>query len=484
MKDESQMSPDEQHETQSFAKASYSRRQFLKMAGIAGAAVGMGAGLGGLLAACGEETTETTGSTTATTGGTETTGGESTTSVSASGETGDEIKVGVVSSITGSYAAFGKPDKYLVEHWMESVADGLLCGDGKIHPIKIIHEDTQSNSNRAGQVTGDLIANSGVKFILAGGGGSDTGTPAADQAEALGVPSFTTDVIWQAWFNGRGAPEEGFKWTYHAFWGVDDMIAMYFAMWSNVPNNKTYGALWPNDADGNTYRKMYPPVLEKNGWKLIDPGAFNDGNEDYSSIIDAFKSGGVEVCAGLMTPADFTNFWKQCKQQNWSPKICSVGKALNFPEAATSLGQDAYGLTGPFYWHPAFPYKSSITGETAAELAADYEAKTGNQWTQALNHYIMFEVFVDTFKRTTDPDDPESILAALSTTKLDTIQGPLDFTAPVAAGTVHPIKNACRVPIIGGQWVKGTGKWTHEVNIVSNANFEDIPLGEPMTSLI
>ena len=49
---------------------SVSRRQFLKIAGIAGAAVGMGAGLGGLLAACGgtEETT-TTGATTATTSG-------------------------------------------------------------------------------------------------------------------------------------------------------------------------------------------------------------------------------------------------------------------------------------------------------------------------------------------------------------------------------------------------------------------------------
>ena len=37
-----------------------SRREFLKIAGIAGAAVGMGAGMGGLLAACGEEEETTT----------------------------------------------------------------------------------------------------------------------------------------------------------------------------------------------------------------------------------------------------------------------------------------------------------------------------------------------------------------------------------------------------------------------------------------
>ena len=48
-----------------------SRRDFLKMAGVAGAAVGLGAGLGGVVAACGgaEETT-TTAAPTATTAST------------------------------------------------------------------------------------------------------------------------------------------------------------------------------------------------------------------------------------------------------------------------------------------------------------------------------------------------------------------------------------------------------------------------------
>ncbi len=58
-----------------------SRRQFLKIAGIAGATVGVGAGLGGLLAACGgtEETTTTGGGATTTAGGVTTTVGGATT---------------------------------------------------------------------------------------------------------------------------------------------------------------------------------------------------------------------------------------------------------------------------------------------------------------------------------------------------------------------------------------------------------------------
>jgi ribose transport system substrate-binding protein len=66
-----------------------SRRQFLKMAGVAGATIGVGAGLGGLLGACGTGTTTTTavsaggtGTTAATAATTATTGGTAATGVS------------------------------------------------------------------------------------------------------------------------------------------------------------------------------------------------------------------------------------------------------------------------------------------------------------------------------------------------------------------------------------------------------------------
>ena len=61
------------------------RREFFKVAGVAGAAVGLGAGLGGLVTACGGETTETTG---------------------AAGST--PIKVGVATDITGVMAEDGR----------------------------------------------------------------------------------------------------------------------------------------------------------------------------------------------------------------------------------------------------------------------------------------------------------------------------------------------------------------------------------------
>ena len=85
-----------------------SRREFLKYAGITGAAIGLSGGLGGLLAACGEEeetTTTAAGETTTTAAGeTTTTAAGATTTVSAGPEppAQDKIVYGGARPITGS----------------------------------------------------------------------------------------------------------------------------------------------------------------------------------------------------------------------------------------------------------------------------------------------------------------------------------------------------------------------------------------------
>ena len=148
-------------ENQEQPQNAVSRRQFLKIAGVAGAAVGVSGGLGGLLAACGgdEETTTTT----AAAGDDHHCGapdpGETTTTVSAGAEMGREVKIGFVTPITGGLASFGVPDDYCVERAKEAIGDGLVLGDGLKHPITIIAMDSQSDSARAAQVAGDLINN-------------------------------------------------------------------------------------------------------------------------------------------------------------------------------------------------------------------------------------------------------------------------------------------------------------------------------------
>jgi branched-chain amino acid transport system substrate-binding protein len=452
-----------------------SRRDFLKIAGVAGATIGAGAGLGGLITACGSGTTTTTAAAATTTTGaapasTETTAAaaETTTSVAASTEVGAEVKLGFVTPLTGGLASFGVPDQYCVDKWKAYIADGIVSGDGKKHPVSINVQDSQSDDNRASQVAADLINNAQVDMVMVAST-PDTVNPVVVQCEAGATPVVSTDCPWQTYL---GTNKE-YNWSYHVFFGGEDWITENWACYEKVTSNKKIGAMFDNSADGLFFSQYVPPFMKTKGYTVVDPGRFQPGTEDFTAEISAFKSGGVELITGNMIPPDFTNFWKAAAQQGLSVKACMIGKAILFPDSVDALGSIANGLLKELWWHPTFPFKSSLTGETCQQLADDFVAKTGKQQTAPLLHYVVGEMAIYGIKNATDPKDKNALIKAISTMKVDTIVGSIDFTAPLVpstgsspvdypAGPGHKTKNVYDHGLGGAQWLMQGGKFTFD----------------------
>ena len=102
-----------------------------------------------------------------------------------------------------------------------------LMSGGKTYPVQIISKDSQSSRTRAAEVAAELILGDKVDLILASAT-PDTTNPVADQAEVNEVPCITTNCPWQPYFFGRnGDPKKGFTWTYHFFWGLEDVIGAF-----------------------------------------------------------------------------------------------------------------------------------------------------------------------------------------------------------------------------------------------------------------
>lgn len=443
---------------------SVSRRDFLRLAGVAGIAVAFGGTAGGLLSACGDEeapsTTTTSANTTsssspsATTGTSETSGS---TSVSSGPTGGRPIKVGVAAPRTGALALFAVPMEWYVSHIKEATKDGVLCGDGTTRQLDIIIRDTQSDSNRAASVTADLIQVDGVDIMTAGGS-PDTVNPSADQCEALGCPGLFNQSPWQAFAYGRQIPEEGFKWTYLHDIGSEQTITNFVYMFDQVPNNKVVGMLFANDADAVAWMdpSAAPKVFAEKGYTLVTPDYYMEGAEDFTQQISVFKKEGCDIICGTNNPPSFINFWKQAYQQGYQPKLVSSGKALIFASAVEAMGDIGNGLIGEVTWHPRWPYKDSVTGWDGAQIVEDYEAVTQTQWTCALKGYALMEWVVDIFKRAANPEDKESVVEAIANSNFTNIVGHCDFTSPIDVNTWHPVKNVYKAAYSGGQWVKGT----------------------------
>jgi branched-chain amino acid transport system substrate-binding protein len=389
------------------------------------------------------------------------------------------IKLGYVSPQTGPLAAFGEADKFVIDSFLATTKGMGLS-------YEVVVKDSQSNPNRAAEVAKELIVNDEVHLVLVAST-PETTNPVATTCEAEETPCISTVAPWQPWFIGQqGNPGDPASWkpfnhAYHFFWGLEDIIAVYTGMWTQIETNKQVGGLFPNDGDGNAWgdgKVGFPPVLKDKGYALTDPGRYQNLMDDFSAQINAFKSGKCEIITGVVIPPDFTTFWNQAKQQGFTPKIASIGKALLFPQAVEALGKSGHNLSSEVWWTPSHPFKSSLTGQSSADVGAAFTKATNRPWTQPIGFaHALFELAVDVMKRAKDPTDADSVVEAITATKLDTLVGPIAWDGkglpPFAA------KNIAKTPLVGGQWrLKDSGGY--DLIIVENAQAPNIPLGGKM----
>jgi len=381
------------------------------------------------------------------------------------------VRVGHVSPRTGPLAGFAEADPHILGEIQKLFSKGI-DNNGKTYAVEIISKDSQSNPNRAAEVAAELILSDEVDIIVAAST-PDTTNPVADQAELNEVPCVTTDCPWQPYFFGRnGDPAKGFEWTYHFFWGLEDVIAAFVALWEQSGVDKTIGGLFPNDADGNAWghaERGFPPALLSAGFTLVNPGRYQPLSDDFTAQISAFKQAGCMIVTGNMIPPDFATFWSQAAQQGFQPSVVTIGKALLFPSVIESLGDRGDGLTTEIWWTPSHPFSSSLTNQSSRQVAEAYMSATNRPWTQPIGFkHALFEVVADIVRRADDLDDSEAILDAIRKTDIDTIVGPVAWTGA-------PVKNVTKTPLVAGQWQKSSSGL--DLVVTTNNTATQIPVG-------
>jgi branched-chain amino acid transport system substrate-binding protein len=389
----------------------------------------------------------------------------------------ETIKIGFVSPITGATSGFGEPDGYVISLAKKAFANGLHIG-GKQYSVQIIQRDSQSAPPQAAKVANDLIHGQNVDLILSTST-PETVNPVADAAEAAGVPYVTTVVPWEAWYFGRGAKDptkSPFRAGIHFCFGTANFAHSYTHLWPQVKTNKKVGVMWPNDADGNAIRALLGPQLKAAGYTIVDPGAYQDGTSDYSAQIAKFKAANCEIFNTFPIPPDFATFWKQAANQGYTKivKIAQIAKTGLFPSQVTQLGALGNNLASACYWHPTWPYRSSLTGTTSRALGAGYTAHSGKQWNQQAGPSLgLFDVAAALLKASGNPKDKNAVIGALRKVKVQTPVGVLDWTKS-RAGVPW---NVVPTPIPGGQWVQTNDKFKIDFVICEHSDDRNIPIG-------
>lgn len=473
------------------------------------ATAGGGAVMAAILAACGKDDDGATGTTdgetpvgtsrtssgtsgpsgasTSTSATSSTSATPSTTGAAADGPFGGgggdgTIKIGWVSTATGVLAPFAAADEFILGGIEELLADGLMVG-GKSYAVEVIRKDSESVPDTAASVALDLINGDQVDLMLVGNT-PETTNPVSDQCEANGVPCISSLAPWQPWFIGRGGTpgESQFEWTYHFFWGLEDIITTFTAMWGQLETNSQVGGLFPNDGDGNAWGDPelgLPGPMGEAGFTIIDPGRYENGNQDFTAQISAFKDADCQIVTGVVIPPDFPTFWSQAKQQGFNPVAATVAKALLFPESVAAIGADAEGLSSEVWWSPSHPYSSSLLGQKASDFAAAYTEATGGQWTQPIGFaHALFEVAIAALVAA-GAVEKAAVRDAISTLAVDTVVGKVDWSA-----VDNPVPNVAKTKLVGGQWRAAETPTGFDLVIVDNSGNPDVPTAGSLEPIV
>lgn len=414
------------------ARKGVTRRDFIKKAGVAAGAIGLSASFPKLIKP-------------------------------ARAASKDHILIGRPLPMTGPVAAFAESSP-----WLDNRAIGQINKDGGIYikeygkklPLKVKILDTESNPTKAGELGSRLILKDKIDIMYVSATPA-TVSPVSGVCERFKMPSVSTMMPVEMFLHGGN-----YEWCFNASMSVRDFLAAFIEAWDQVDTNKVVGLCAQNDADGIAWAQGAGKALGPRGYSLVDPGRFPPGTNDYTTQINGWKKGNVEILFANMAPPDFITMWRQCHRTGFVPKVCTAGRAGLFSSAMEAIGGGlGIGVTSEAPWLPDYPFKSSISGETARQFTDAYEAASGKQWTQPIGGcYAGYEIVADAIRRA-QTLDKEVLRKALADTDLDTLQGHTKFTKENIAVT----PSGCL------QWVKGK-KFAFDAVLVANGNYDVLPV--------
>jgi branched-chain amino acid transport system substrate-binding protein len=380
----------------------------------------------------------------------------------------DHILVGRPVPKTGPIAAFAESSPWLDDRAVAEInrEGGIYIKEfGKKLPIKVKMLDTESNPTKAAEIGSRLILKDKIDIMYVSSTPA-TVNPVAGVCERYKMPSISTMMPVEMFLHGGP-----YHWAFDASCSVPDMVAAYLDSWKQVKTNKKVGLLAANDADGIAWANGAQKVLIPAGYEVVDLGRFPHGIMDFGKFISGWKQADVEILFANLAPPDFIRAWRQCHREGFIPKVCAIGRAVLFPSVVEAIGGDVgLGTSTEVLWHPAFPFKSSLAGYTAQDLADAYEAASGKQWTQPIGgFYLGYEILADVLRRA-QTLDKETLRRAIADTDLKTMGGHVKFNE----------KNVAVTPVGLIQWVKGK-KFAFESKIVSGGNYREII---PQTQLV
>ena len=350
-------------------------------------------------------------------------------------EAGKPLRIGVITSLTGAQAAFGKAHKLGYEIAVSEInAKGGVLG----RQVELIYYDDEGKPDQAAQGTTKLIDQDNVPIIL--GAYSSETTLAVIRAVTpksvpLIMPTATAD----------NTVETGSPWVFRICAGAR---AYATAMADFLKNNgapKTIAIIYENTNFGQSNGKAMETAAPAAGMTVVANEGYQAKETDYKALLQRVKDKDPEVIYYASYLLDAITLMKQTAQVDLNPRFLTAAgtgfSAAEFPSESKGAGKYAEYTFSVSQWLPSAKWEGSKQFDDAYfKLSSTHPAYHGMQ------AYAALMVAADAIKNA-GSEDHQKIADAIRAEHLNTPFGPISFDAK--GQNPHPV---LVTQIQGGQY--------------------------------
>src|ERR1700682_4524548 len=239
------------------------------------------------------------------------------------------IKIGVITSLTGSQAACGEAHKNGYSIALDEInAKGGVLG----RKIELDIYDDQSKPDQAVQGVSKLVDQDRVTLLLGAYSSENTKAiiPSVTQRQVpLIIPTATADNVM----------DSNSPWVFRICAGAYDYARAMIAFLKDNGNPKTMAIVYENTNFGQANMQAMTAAAKAAGIKLVAVESYEAKSPDYRAVLQRVKQANPEVIYFCSYLLDATTLMRQSQEIDLNPKyFTAAGTGFAAAEFPTSKG--------------------------------------------------------------------------------------------------------------------------------------------------
>jgi branched-chain amino acid transport system substrate-binding protein len=341
---------------------------------------------------------------------------------------GGGVRVGVITAVTGTQAAFGQAHQRGYAIALEEInAQGGVLG----RPLELDTYDDQSKPDIALQGVSKLVDQDRVPVVL-GSYSSESSlalVPTVTRKQVpLIVPTATADNV----------VEQKSPWVFRLCAGSGDYAAAMVAFLRNHGDPRSVGQradstpalpsiaiVYENTNFGQSQAAAMHQAATRSGLSIVDEEAYNAGSPSYSPMLQRVKEKHPEVVYFASYLLDATTLMRQSRAVDLDARFFTAAgtgfSAAEFPTEDKGAGKDAEYTIAASQWVPQVSWPGS------KEFDEKFFARYGSHPAyHAIQAYAALKVAAAAIEKA-HRADPGAIRDALKDIRMDSAFGPIRF---------------------------------------------------------